>query len=87
MFTGGPIQSCSTFSPDQLKVVRDVYLEISHRPWFAQDAARKEEFARYVIKMYQRGLIIPEKLHDLCLIAAKRKFSGAKVQNREPEQA
>jgi hypothetical protein len=87
MLASGSIQSFSTFSPDQLKIVRDVYIDISHRPWFDQDAVKKEEFARYVIMMYQRGLIIPEKLHGLCMVAAKRKFSRTKVQYREQVRA
>jgi hypothetical protein len=86
MFSSGNTQSFNTFTPDQLKLVRDIYLEISHRSWFDDDAAKKQELASYVIKMYQRGLVDPEKLQSLCLVAAKRKFARAPATSREAER-
>jgi hypothetical protein len=50
----------SHFTPDELKLVRDIYLEISNKAWFDQE--RKGECASYVIHMYQRGMIDPVKL-------------------------
>ena len=63
----------SHFTPDELKLVRDIYLEISNEAWFNQE--RKSECASYVIHMYQRGMVDPIKLKRLCMIAARDKYS------------
>lgn len=86
MLANGNCQDFQTFSPDQLRIVQDVYLEISRSSWFDHDAANKEEFARYVIKMYQRGLVDPQKLRSLCLIAAQRKYSRLEIPHSEIER-
>jgi len=63
----------SHFTPDEQKLVRDIYLEISNEAWFDQN--RKGECASYVIHMYQRGIVDPTKLKRLCMSAARDKYS------------
>lgn len=63
-------------APQELRLVRDVYRDISAESWF--ERGLKAEFAAYVISMYQRGMVDPEKLKALCSIAARRKFSSRK---------
>ena len=63
-------------APEEIRLVRNIYLDISHATWF--DQGLKTEFAAYVINMYQRGMVDPEKLKSLCSMAARRKFSVLK---------
>lgn len=63
----------SHFTPAELKLVRDIYLEISSEAWF--DHERKGECASYVIHMYQRGMVDPIRLKRLCTVAARDKYS------------
>ena len=70
-------QRFSHFTPEELKLVRGVYLEISQLSWFRQDL--KAEFGAYVINMYQRGMVYPDQLRGLCIAAARNKYSIEKV--------
>lgn len=69
-------------SPEDLALVRGVYGRIVSEPWVSKDLEAQEQFAKYVLKMYTRGMCHPEKLFRLCLIAAKFKLSDESVTHR-----
>ncbi|MBW9117661.1 hypothetical protein JNB88_28990 [Rhizobium cauense] len=66
------------FEPADLRVVQDVFDEITAEPWCSRGVAYREELARYVMSMYRRGLILPGQLKELCRTAAWNKFSAGK---------
>lgn len=49
-----------------LKIVRDVFERVSSEPWFTAHAEKRDEFARYVVRMYRKGVVIPDKLEAVC---------------------
>ena len=63
------------YSPDDLHVMRNVFTRVSMEPWFSPGAANKAGLARYIMRMYRRGLVCPERLEALCRTAAHEKFS------------
>ncbi|MBW9052465.1 hypothetical protein [Rhizobium mesosinicum] len=63
------------YSPHDLHVMRLVFTRVSSEPWFSPGSANKAGLARYVIRMYRRGLVCPERLEALCRAAAREKFS------------
>lgn len=74
-------------SPDDVAVLRSVYGRIASEPWVSKDAADQEQFAKYVLRMYCRGLCEPEKLFRFCLIAAKYKLAVMSVAGRAKQSA
>ncbi|OWW00122.1 hypothetical protein ATY81_25355 [Rhizobium sp. R72] len=66
------------FEPTDLRIIQEVYDRMASEPWFSDGVSYREEFARYVLGMYRRGLVIPEKLEALCKIAAWKKFRATK---------
>jgi hypothetical protein len=56
---------------DCLAIIRGVYVEISRQDWFSRDEKIKQEFATYVIRSYQRGIVEPEELLKVCLETAR----------------
>ncbi len=67
---------------EDLKIVQDVFERVSSEPWFTLQDDQRDEFARYILRMYRRGVVIPEKLEALCLIAAKTHFSSPIIGGR-----
>jgi CheY-like chemotaxis protein len=63
------------FTPEDLTVVRDVFASICKEPWLSPGTAHRAELARYIIRMYSRGLVVPDRLEALCRIAARKKFT------------
>ncbi len=62
----------SVFEPDEVELVRGVIGRITSQSWFSPEPSCRSDFARYVLQMYARGLVLPEKLESLCTIAAKK---------------
>lgn len=62
-------------TPEEIAILRDIVEAIAGEPWFIEDAQQRESFAREVLSMYQRGLTIPDKLHDLCELLAHKHYS------------
>lgn len=60
------------FGPEDVAVVQRVFDRISSEVWFSDEAFDRAELARYVLQMYARGLVMPEKLEAVCRAAAKR---------------
>ena len=61
--------------PDDVLMLAAIYLQIVRSSWFSSDRAARDAFAAYVIEMFQRGPVDPEKLKAMCLEAAKNKFN------------
>lgn len=68
-----------TLTPDQLAMIRDTYDAIADEPWFTKNSESRRAFAVRIVEMYQRGLIIPDKLHVFCLAMARRRFAAAEA--------
>ena len=61
--------------PEDLATIRNVFDRIRSEPWVSKEAAAQETFAKYVLRMYSRGMCQPEKLFRLCVIAARFKLN------------
>ncbi|MBB3318239.1 CheY-like chemotaxis protein [Rhizobium sp. BK181] len=64
-----------TFDGNDLAIMQGVFDCISAESWFTSQQDQREEFARFVIVMYGRGLIIPDRLESLCRVVARKQFS------------
>lgn len=73
--------SDGVFQPEQVHVLSTVFKRVSTEWWFTSDPIRREEFARYILKMYVRGLVSPERLEGVCRAAAKSRFSDGTRQD------
>jgi len=62
--------------PDELQLVQNVFDQIANQPWFSRKIADREHFALYILQMYRRGLVVPEKLQAVCTLAAQKYYSG-----------
>jgi len=62
------------YDPDQIEMLQRVYESITAEPWFTNDPAKHDEFGSKVLEMYQRGMVIPDKLYLLCLLIAKNHY-------------
>lgn len=71
------------YSTEQIEMIRGVYDSIIAEPWFTKDEARRGEFAAKLLQMFERGLVIPDKLHAFCLVMARHQFS----EPPEPSEA
>ena len=63
------------FRPEEIALMRTTYRRIVRNEWFSASPDKRAEFARYIVRMYCRGMVIPEKLETLCLAAARARFS------------
>lgn len=73
--------------PDDLALIQHVFDRIVGEPWVSQDPKTREDLGRYIFKMYDRGLCVEEKLFDLCLAAARHKFSDQSLSAGAPRRA
>jgi CheY-like chemotaxis protein len=62
------------FTPDDLAIVREIFDRVSAEPWFTSEEDKREEFARYVVRMYARGLVLPDRLESMCRVVARKRF-------------
>ena len=69
------------FQPEQVHVLGTVFKRVSTEWWFTSDPIKREEFARYILRMYVRGLVVPERLEGVCRAAAKSRFSDGTRQD------
>jgi CheY-like chemotaxis protein len=63
------------FNPEEVKLLRKVHAAIASQPWFTSDKQRRTDFALYVLRMYNRGLVVPDRLEAVCRLAAQAHFS------------
>lgn len=63
------------FSSDDVRVLRGIYGDIISEPWFSTSPAAQEQLAVYMLRMYRRGMVVPENLRSFCLAAARKKFA------------
>jgi hypothetical protein len=68
-------QTHGIFSPQDLQVMKVVFSRISAEPWFSPSAAHRAELGRYIVRMYRRGLVLPDRLDAVCRVAARANFS------------
>jgi hypothetical protein len=66
---------------DQAQMIEEVVSTISNEPWFTQERDRRSDFAAQVLQMFLRGLVVRDKLHALCLVMARRRYSEASGPN------
>jgi hypothetical protein len=76
-----PINHEGTLRPEEFTVVRNVYSRIVHEPWVTKDQSAHAEFAKLVLRLYDRGMCHPEKLFRLCLVAARQKLADTSVSD------
>ena len=67
--------------PHEFELIQRVYSKISAEDWFTCDPERQGDFGAYVIRTYTAGLGEERRLYELCLAAAKDRFS--RVTNAE----
>lgn len=65
------------FDAAEVNLLRKVYAEIASQPWFTSDRHRRTEFALYVLRMYCRGLVVPDRLEAVCRLAAQAHFGSS----------
>lgn len=63
------------YLPEDVKIVANVFNRVSDEPWFISASEQRAEFARYVLRMYGLGMILPAPLETLCRAAARARFS------------
>ena len=63
------------FEPQDLAVVQAVYDRVSEEPWFATAPEEQDDFAAYIVRMYARGLVLPDRLEALCRLSARRRYN------------
>ncbi len=63
------------FDDDDLAIMQRVFDSVTSEPWFTSHADKREEFAIYVMRLYRRGLVQPDRLEGVCRAAAKTKFA------------
>ncbi|WP_426232151.1 hypothetical protein [Pararhizobium sp. DWP3-4] len=61
-------------SPEELDLVQGVFDRITSELWFSKQLSHRSDFARYVLRMYARGLVWPEKLQSFCTLAAQKHY-------------
>jgi len=69
-------------TPEEIDLLRGVYGAIASEPWFTADKEERDRFAAHILEMYRRGLVLPDKLRDLCMAAARAKFSAIDCADR-----
>jgi len=73
--------SYGVFRPEDIAIVRNVVDALTSEDWFSQKPEKRMDFARYVLKMYARGLVVPSRLEALCRLAAQRHFADDTFRN------
>jgi len=75
------------YFPEQVEMLRSVYLTIAAEPWFVKDIEKQNEFAARILKMYNRGLVIRDKLYAVCYLMARRQFAESLEKHSRREQS
>lgn len=76
-----PVNHEGTLRPEEFSIVKNVYSRIIAEPWVTKDPEAQAAFAKYILRMYDRGMSHPEKLLRLCLVAAKQKLARQPVSD------
>ncbi|KWV40204.1 hypothetical protein AS026_26765 [Rhizobium altiplani] len=66
------------FEPADMRIIQHAFDSVAAEPWFSKGVGYREDFARYVMRMYQRGMVLPDRLESLCRVAAWNKYRSAK---------
>jgi CheY-like chemotaxis protein len=68
--------SAGILQPADLELLQQVFDKITAQVWFSPDPVRRREFASYILGLYRRGMVVPEKLESLCMAAARARFAS-----------
>ncbi|RDJ03219.1 response regulator [Rhizobium grahamii] len=64
-----------TFDGNDLAIMQAAFDRITAETWFTSQADQREKFARLIVGMYARGLVIPDRLESVCRALARKQFS------------
>lgn len=68
--------------PEEVKLLRGICARIASQRWFPDGPNRQERLAAYILSMYLRGLVFPDKLEEVCTLAARLHYAvGKKAGN------
>ena len=67
--------SKNIFDPDELGVLKDIFVEITSQAWFDQTAEAKESFARYLFETFPTDALDPQAHRAACEATARTFFS------------
>lgn len=62
------------YNADEIALLQRVLDQISQELNIPEDTESRSEMARYIFRMYAKGLCIESKLHEFCLAAARQKL-------------
>jgi hypothetical protein len=79
--------SSGVLLPDEIKLIQTVFDDIVREDVILDDPSVREQFAKYVISIYERGMCDPDKLRMFCRIAAKHKFCRVAVNAGDRQTA
>ncbi len=77
--------SKTTFGPDELGMLKDIFIEITSQAWFVQTAEAKESFARYLFASFPTDALDPQAHRAACEAAARALFSRGREANKASE--
>lgn len=63
------------FRPDEFAVVKQVFDSVASEEWFTHSEKRREQFATYLLCVYQNGLTDPFELKTLGRATARERFA------------
>lgn len=61
--------------PEEFDTIKSVYDSVTSEKWFTPSTRRREQFAAYMLEVYQHGLTDPFELKTLCRAAARERFA------------
>lgn len=73
-----------TMQPDGLRMVQNIFRRVTAEGYVSSAAGDRNAFARYILRMYFRGMVIEDTLYGLSVAAAKAKFSNNWREAVEP---
>lgn len=63
------------FRPEEFDVVKQVFDSVTSEEWFTHSEKRREQFASYLLEVYQNGLTDPFELKTLSRAAARERYA------------
>jgi hypothetical protein len=66
--------SQGVLSPEEFSIVKSVFDRVVSEPWVPKEPDQHEEIAKFVLNVFERGVIDPNRLYDVSVLTAKHKF-------------
>lgn len=60
--------------PSELSLLAGIFKRITAEPWFSSSNDDRDEFARFLLMIYSRGMVIPDKLEEIAKSFAESKY-------------